>query len=201
MMKKHFFAILALVGMTGLSHGAVIIFSNQNIPIPSTFVGVYVDLETGSNGAVGFAGADINLFFGGEAMSNDADPTVSTPSTQFLRTGSGFQDSARNSALNSAVDAASSFFSSGYGESGGINDHLNTEFTAGTKGYLGFTTIIAGSTTVYGFMEVTLTANGAGIIHGWQYEDTGGAINVVPEPSVGLFSLLSLCILAIRRRR
>ncbi len=50
-------------------------------------------------------------------------------------------------------------------------------------------------------MEVTFTPNtDGGTIHGWEYDDSGVAIEVVPEPSTGLLFLLGMG-LCLRRRR
>ena len=55
--------------------------------------------------------------------------------------------------------------------------------------------------TAYGVMEVTFTPNtDGGTIHGWEYDDSGVAIEVVPEPSTGLLFLLGMG-LCLRRRR
>ena len=95
-------------------------------------------------------------------------------------------------------------FSSDFGASGSPNDHLGTDpgqFEPGEPGFLAFSLELDSGPTAYGVMEVTLTPNtDGGTIHGWQYDDSGEALIVVPEPSTGLLFFLGLG-LCLRRRR
>ena len=185
------------------SHGAVVAFANQNISIPSNFEGIYVNLETGATSTAPATGYDINFFFGGLGISNDADDAAGAPSVQFLRVGVGNFDAAKNSAYNDTIDGSSASYSTGFGGSGSPNSHLGggvNQFPEGSKGFLGFSLDIGGNTH-YGFMEVTLTNNGSGIIHSWSYEDVPNtAIVVVPEPSISLLGVIGLAALFRRRR-
>ena len=205
-MKLKVLAILTTLALAPVSQAALIAFSGVNVPIPTTFSGVYVDLVNNTTSTAPAAGAHLNLFFGGAGLSNDADAGAVVPSLQFLRVGTANNDAARNSPLGTVIDASSPSYSTGFGSSGSPNTHLGVgapSFIDGTIGYLGFTFDLSG-TPVYGFAEVTLTANGAGVLHGWAYEDTGAPITItspVPEPSAGLLALVSAGVLAMRRRR
>ena len=79
------------LGLAGPGKAVVVWSANVDIPIPTTFDGVYVDLDTGGGGspvATGtspFAGADANFFFGGFVVSNDGDLGLSSPTWQPVR--------------------------------------------------------------------------------------------------------------------
>ena len=51
------------------------------------------------------AGANINLFFGGAGISNDADAVATSPTLQFFRVGSNNNDAAKNLPLGTEMDA------------------------------------------------------------------------------------------------
>lgn len=200
-MKKKAILALLTVGSALTAQGAVVLVQDADIPIPTTFDGVYLDIETGLTGTSPFAGADINFFFGGEGISNDADLSVSAPSLQFQRDVGTFLGIAVNSEVGEVIDSSSTF-ATGFGASGNPNDHLGTgvdQFVDGERGFLGFS-LETGTGTVYGYLDVTLTDNTGGTIHGWSYESTGAAITVVPEPyAIGLLFLGMA--LGLRRRR
>ena len=201
-MKRTLFAAL-LAGVFSLStaSGAIVVFPDQNIPIPTTFIGVYVDLETGTDMTGPFVGADVNFIFGGAGLTNDAEPTVSTPTWQPVRSGTGNLDPVEDLAFGVTVDAGSTF-STGYGASGFPFPHI-PPFVNGVPGYLGFSLEIGGNTH-YGWMNVILNNDGTpGTILSWAYEDvpdTGIQVGI-PEPSGPLLGALALVGLALRRRR
>lgn len=207
MMKFKLLTALALLAIVPASQAAVVVFTSQNIPIPTTFTGVFVNLENATTSFAPVGGAHLNLFFGGAGISNDASGAL-TPNFQFVRVGTGNTDALRNSPTGTVIDSSTGSFSTGFGSSGSPNTHLGASapaFTAGVKGYFGFKfdVPVSGSNPsgiAYGFAEVTLTANGAGVLHGWSYEDTGAPITI-PEPSAGLLGVLALSLFSLRRRR
>ena len=149
-------------------------------------------------------GGDINFFFGGVGVTNDADSGASSPSLEFARTGTGTLDTAANLAPGTILGSGSGhLFASGYG---GSVDHLGATFTAGEPGYLGFV-LDDGGTSLFGWMEVTFTANTpGGLVHQWGYQTSGGPILVgsaVPEASESLVLMagLSGLLLGTRRRK
>lgn len=207
-MKKTFIPTFFLLCSAITSQAAVILYNNQEVSIPAAFEGVYIDLETGDTGAAAFLGADINFFFGGEGIGNDASlASVTTPSLQFSRSGTNFLDSAVSSNAGDLLGVNTIIVSSGFGGSGAPNDHIGvgpTQFGDGIRSYLGFTLDIEGDTH-YGYVDVTLTDNSAGgVVHGWAYEDqpdTSITITAIPEPSSGLLLMLSLAVIGMRRCR
>jgi len=188
---------------------AIVYFAGQEIPIPNTYAGVSVNLETGSNDTVlaGVAGGAVNLYFGGESFSNDADQTAGSPIFQPIRTGTANTDSPQNMAVNDVVDSSANVPANLYGVGfGGSDGHIGTQFTAGTPGYIGFSLELANNDLVYGWMRVTLQDDGVtpGLIHEWAYEDTpntGIEVGAIPEPSGVLLLVTGLTTLALRRRR
>ena len=208
-MKTLLATIITALAFTPLAHGAIAVFAAQDIPIPNTFEGVYLDLETGTTDSAPFEDADLNFFFGGSGISNDAGGVVAT--TQFLRTDTGFLDMALNVPIGSTIGPAptvfsvnTAAFSMGFGASGSPNDHLGMDlgqFEPGARGFLGFSVELDNGPTVYGVMEVTFTPNtDGGTIHSWQYDDSGATIDVVPEPSTSLLFFLGMG-LCLRRRK
>lgn len=198
-------AVLGLIATTASPGGAAVVtFLSQEIPIPTTFAGVSVNLETGavSNDLAGAPGADANFFLGGTGISNDADQTLGTPTWQPVRTGTGNTDPVDNLSFGTVL-ATASVTASDFGASGGTTSHF-LPFVSGASGYIGFTLELADTTLAYGWMRVTLQDdNTPGTIHEWAYQDDGTSIPVgaIPEPSHALLTVLGLAALALRRRR
>ena len=198
---------LAWAGLCSSASAVVVYFPGQNIPIPSNFAGVSVDLDGGgtSNDLNGLPNGDANFYFGGANISNDADVTNPNPTWQPVRLGTNQTSTVDNLAFNVSVVGPGSTYAVGGTTFGSSNDHVGTEFTNGVIGYIGFSLIPnGGGGPFYGWMEVTLNDDGnPGTIHRWAYDDTGAPIivGVVPEPGTGALALLGLAALAVRRRR
>ena len=205
---------LTILLPVGKGFGAIVFFgpnvipSWNEIPIPTTYAGVSVDLETGSssNDLSGVSDGAVNLYFGGQSISNDAEAAGTTARFQPVRTGTGNTDAVSNMSPGTSVSAAD-LYSVGYGNS---TDHIPAGgFTAGTPGYIGFSLVLpSNGELVYGWMKVTMTNDGTtpGVIHEWAYNDTPNApINVgegaIPEPSGVLMLAAGLGGIALRRRR
>lgn len=185
-----------LLGAAGPASGVIVYSGLQNIPIPTTFDGVYLDLDSGATGTAEFNGWDINPFFGGSAVGSSAD-------FQPAREGTGNMDTIIQLDLLDMIDS-SLFYSSG--ETGSSN-HLGApgNFQDGAEGYLGFRFVKNdASGPYYGWMRLTLTANTpGGLVHDWAWEDSGAAIpaGVVPEPTHLMLSLLGFTSMLLRRQR
>ena len=204
-MRTHTTSLMAAAALVAVSaasaSAAVISFANQDIPIPTTYAGVSVDLETGatSNTLKGISGGDMNFVLGGAGISNDADETASSPTWQPVRVGTGNTDILQNLGIGTEVGPGS-LTATGFG---GSTDNFTT-FTSGTRGYLGFSVVLEDATVAYGWTEVTLQSdNTPGMIHAWAYDDTGASIAVgaVPEPTHPLLLALGLLTSILRRRR
>lgn len=195
-------ALLLLFAFQLHAPGAVIYSGLKNIPIPTTFTGVYVDIDGGSTGSAPFVGWDLNPFFGGTAMAN-------SPSFQPERTAAGNLAAYLNVPFDAMIDGVS-LYATGFGGSGqNPNFHFGSnagQFQDGVEGYLGFRFLTNSSAgPYYGWMRVVLTNNTAGaVIKEWAYEDTGGGLRAgfagaVPEP--GGIWCLGICALGWSWRR
>jgi autotransporter-associated beta strand protein len=162
---------------------ADVIYSNlQDIAIPATFDGLYLNVETGAwntNMASPEAGWDINPFYGGRSVAN-------SPDFQPVRSGTGSDSPILNLSTGTTVSSGSVFSTftwdhdnnintpavPGYGGSQTLTG-MGGNFTAGQEGYLGFK--LNGSD--YGWMRVVFTNNSGGaLIKDWAYDNSGGAI-------------------------
>lgn len=193
-------SLLILLLSASVAHAAVIYSGVQNIAIPATFDGVYLNIDNGSTSTNPITGWDINPFFGGFGVANSA-------SFQPVRVGTGVEDALRNLDAGAYI-GSTSVFSSG---DGGSATHTGTDpgqFALGTPGYIGFRFLKDNSSgPYYGWMKVTFTANtSGGLIQSWAYDDSGGAIMAgsfltIPEP--GRVSLLAFGFIGMwmRRRR
>ncbi len=189
---------LALLITAPAARGAVVYSGLQNIPIPTTFDGVFVDVDTGGTSAAPFAGWDFNLFFGGVGMANSVN-------FQPVRISTSNDSAMLNLPTNTLINGASTF-SSGEGGSGDIgNEHLGSaanQFPEGVEGFIGFR-FTKNDTTgpFYGWAQVTLTANtSGGLIHDWAWENSGAGI-ATPEPGRLMLLVVGALCVVVRRRR
>jgi len=197
-------AAILVASFTSVASAALIHFPDQDIPIPTTFAGVTVDLESGlvSNDLAGFSAGDANFLLGGLGVTNDADEDSTAPSWQPVRSAASNTDPIVSLGIG-AVVSGGVLVGNDFGASGGSNSHFPA-FPSGTPGYIGFQLELDDATLVNGWMEVTLQDdNTPGIIHQWAFEDSGASIRVgqIPEPGQTVLSLLGLTLLALRRRK
>lgn len=167
-------ALLALL-LFARAASADTIYSNfQNLTIPNTQDGIFLDIDTSTTGSAAFTGWDINPFFSGEAIAN-------SPAFQPVRIGTSNLDRVLNLAPGTVI-SGSLTYASGFGGSGEPpNTHLGAgpdQFQNGVEGYLGFKfTTNGGSGTNYGWMRVKLALDLAiAKIMDWAYDNSGGAI-------------------------
>lgn len=180
---------------------AAIIYSGlQNIPIPTDFNGVFINVDTGAYGASAMTGWDINPFFGGAGIAN-------SPSFQPARTSTANDAPIVRLSFSDFVDAGLNY-STGFGGSGDPVSHLGTDpgqFTIGDFGYFAFQlTTDNNDGPYYGWMQAIFTdASTVGSIVDWAYEDTGSpiAVGAAPEPSRSILLMLGFMGLLARRRR
>jgi hypothetical protein len=136
-MKLSISNLIALSLLTvGGTLRADIVYSNfLDTPIATDYTGTDVTVGTGT----------LNLFFGGAGVANDAN-------FQPFRIGTGGSDTMKSFAFGDSIGSSSVYLASA-GGSGGSTNHLGTQFTVGTDGYLGFK--LAG--TNYGWMRADFT--------------------------------------------
>ena len=159
-MKANFRNSVALVtcALSG-SAAADIIYSNlQDIAIPTgNWTGVTVTVNGGT----------INPFFGGVGVANDA-------LFQPARIGTDPMATLLNLPVGTTLDASNGALKFATGV-GGSQDHLGTQFSPGTEGYLGFN-----SNGKYGWMRVVFTYDTAGaVIKDWAYDNSASGGSVI----------------------
>jgi autotransporter-associated beta strand protein len=175
---------------------ADVIYSNlQDIAIPATFDGLYLNVETGAwntSMAAPVAGWDINPFYGGRAFAN-------SPDFQPVRSGTTSSSPILNLAAGVTVGSGSvlsTFVQGATGETPGAPGYGSSQmltgsggsFTASTEGYLGFRL----NGTNYGSMRVVLTNNTSGAyIKDWAYDTSGASVEVGAIKQVGQDVILS----------
>lgn len=154
----------------------------QDIAIPASFDGVYLNVVTQQHSLAEFAGWDLNPFFGGLGIAN-------SPGLQPVRLGTGNEDSIVPLSFGSSINGSLTF-STDYGCSGAEDDsgHLGpgaSQFTDGQAAYFGFQ-LIRNNTVNYGWMQVTLTRDDStGMIQDWAYDTSGSAILTGATGNVG----------------
>jgi hypothetical protein len=184
---------------------AALIYSGpQNIPIPTTFAGVSLDLLAKSyffgEPAPDWSNSQVNFFFGGSGI-------FSGPRFLPVRAGTEATSMIVSLMIGDQVGPTSFFGPVGNGVS---EDHIglaSNQFASGAERFFGFRLDRTGNGEfVNGFMRVTLTnGNQAGVIHEWTYSDTVGetiTVGAIPEPSSAvLIGFSSTALLLLRRRR
>lgn len=183
------YTLLTSIGLLATSQLlAAINFSGiVDIPIPTDFDGVYLDIETGNIATSdSLPDWDINFIFGGEGIGTNSGFMP-------IKTGVTPTDPVRNLAFGTQIDFDSDFYG---GEFTGSSTHMGKgieQFASGTPGYLGFKFISdQTSETKVGSMHVTLYNDGnIGTIHSWSWEDEGDEFFVGAVPEASHFGLLA----------
>jgi len=154
---------MILLLASSLTASADVIYSNlQDLVIPTTFDGIYLDVESGANDTTGTIDWDLNLIFGGVGVFNSTD-------FQPVRETDAGNGTLSNLSSGAIVNALSTFDSSG--GTGASTDHMGDTFTAGAEGYIGFQ-LTSGN---YGWMRVVLDGSGSAFVKDWAYDTSGGS--------------------------
>jgi hypothetical protein len=198
--------VCILLLLSALPARAAVIYSGvQDIAIPNTFDGLYLNVMTGmftnTDPGAGPWSSDpwINLFFGGTVIgsSDHLRPVITGP------------DQIVNLPVGTLVDATDNF---ALGESGS-STHVGSGpglFPLGQESLIGFVIgSTGGGSPLYGWMRFIIRNTGSGTVKDWAYDNTVGAAipagftgtHFVPEPSRLVLLALGLLGAVTRRRR
>ncbi|WP_395736405.1 hypothetical protein [Prosthecobacter sp.] len=194
---------LALAPLPALQ-AAVVYSGVQDVSIPFTLDGVYVNVATGATSTTQPGTWDtapwINPFYGGTLIASNS---VLRPS---VVTGISGNERVLNLPSSTLIDAAQ-HFAAGYN---GSDSHIGAaadQFQTGSPGLLGFSFDLSGS-TYYGWMRMTPSNSSSGTVVDWAYEDTpntallaGITTSAAPEPQRLTLLLLASTSLLLRRQR
>lgn len=196
-MKNVFALSLAFLVMVPPSHGAVIYSGVQNLSVPQSPDGLYLNVYSGATEGgqpVSWNTAPwLNLFFGGVYIATD---------DLFLPVITG-GDQVVNLAVGTLIDGSSTFASA---ESGSAT-HLGggpLQFQLATPGYMGFAfRQNVGGPLYYGWLQFTINNASPGVIHDWAYESVSGVgiVTGIPEPGRALLLVFGACSAFLRRKR
>lgn len=199
-MRKLNFILLVFV-LAGSANAAIIYSGSKNILIPTTLVGVYIDIDRGGTVPEEGSGWDVNFIFNGEGIGN-------SQSFQTVATTIALDAPTLNLTIGQAVGSSSTFstpYPSGYSSSSTHIGNNPGQFVSSGEGFIGFKfTTNSSSGPHYGWLRVELSNTDAtGLVKDWAYENTVNSsiiVGAIPEPS-GLFLLSIGTAGAILRRR
>lgn len=197
--------VLSFFITASLGRAAIILWANQEIAIPNSSVGVYLNPATGethTSESVGFSNTAVNFFFRGQGI-------LSTEDFMPARVGTGRLDPIRRLYPGDLVNGTLTFGPQG---NGGSSGHVSTvpapdQFESGVPGYLGFQLDLnEDGQYVFGWMRVTFSSGAEeAAIHEWAYRTAPGQeiiVGVVPEPSTWVGGFLGACmVMAFQRKR
>jgi MYXO-CTERM domain-containing protein len=191
---KRFLLTLSLLFTASTAPAAVIYSGVQNILIPNTHEGVYLNIFTGATSASEPGDWNtapwMNPFFGGTAIGTSA----------LLRPIITGADQIENLAIPTLINSLKTYAAGESGSSTHIGMAAN-QFQIGTSGVMGFRFESGvGQPTLYGWLRFTPDYGSGAVIRDWAYEDSGAPLTI-PEPSRALFALLGMASLVFRRRR
>ena len=174
---------------------ATVVTFNPSASIPNTFAGIYVNFVTGQIGspAAAVPGFDFNPYSSGGTLSIYWGPAANGAGGVTTAIGSNIY---ADLAAGATVSSASPFSNL----ASGTNPNY---LTAGTH-ILGFR-FLNDATGIINYGYATLqTGGGTGFpatLISWSFENNGGAITVVPEPStVALLTISALALGALGLR-
>jgi hypothetical protein len=178
---------------------AVVVSFTTPISVPNTFNGVYINLLTGANATTTAAvpGWDFGPWGSSNTLSFffPSTPTASSGAVAASTSGPYL-----DLGVGSVISAASTFSAS-------AQNTATTAFQSTGTHIMGFRFFNESTSAInYGYATIQTTGplGFPATITGWSFENSGGAITVVPEPSTALmlsFGALALGAAQLRRAR
>ena len=192
---------LSLLFVPCACRAAVVYSGIQNISIPQTFGGVYLNIQSGATAFTEPMTWNtepwLNPFFGGIGMANGVllRPLV-TGANQIV-----------NIAPGGFIGIGGTYGTAPGGSSTHVGPALN-QFQPGATGYVGYRfQLTGGGPEYYGWLGMQVNNVGAGTIIDWAFQDVSGetvaagSISAVPEPGCAVFGIVLFGIGLSRRRR
>ena len=190
-------ALVGTAAMTSNAHAVVVTF-NTPISVPNTFAGVYINLLTGANAVSTAAvpGWDFGPWGSSSTLSFFFPATPANSSGAVAGSATGPYLSLP---LGSVISAASTFAVS-------ASNLQTTAFQTTGSRFLGFRFFNESTAAInYGYLTMNTTGplGFPATITSWSFENNGGSITVVPEPSTYAMMGLGLAglLFAVRRRK
>jgi hypothetical protein len=154
----------------------------QNLSIPQSLGGLYLDVVSG---------------------------TTSIGSSDLLRPNITGSSQVLNLAVSTVIDSSRTYAAAESGSTTHVGAG-GTQFQLGAQGLLGFVMQkTTGGPLFYGWMRIIIDNTGSGTLMDWAYEDNAGnsipagftGTTTVPEPGRAVLLLLGLMGAVVRRRR
>lgn len=167
---------------------ATVITNNINVAVPATFAGVYLNFQTGATG--GSAGAVPGFDFNPYAATGPLLAFYWGPAADG-NGGVGSGTTYSDLSIGTVVSSGSTFLNT-TGSAPAVNFR-----TSGTH-ILGFRFLNEATSVInYGYLRISTTATSGfpATVVSYSYENNGGAITVVPEPTTA--ALLAIAALVL----
>lgn len=196
-LNKHIAVAAAAAACVGAANAAVVYSGIVNMAIPFNVDGVYLNVETGANGAAGggVAGWDVNPY----GSSTTGVSLFAGTGTGYMRNPGAGTTTLRTNIAEGTEIGASSFF---YGSSVAVIGTGVGQWAANSSGIFGFKFLGGDGLTHYGWMRLAIGANaGTRSIVDYAYESTAATGLAAGVPAPGAVALMGLAGLVSRRRR
>ena len=197
-------SLIMLIAVPGSGMAALNYLDFQDISIPMSIDGIYINPLTGAISLTPPADLEtapwLNFFSGGTGIGSNSRIT---PVITSAPTGNG--DGIVLKVLSLQEIGTAMHYAQG---PNGSENHTGigaSQFQSGVPGYLGFAfRSTVGSPVNFGWLQLTVNSNGSGILHDRAYEtisDTSLLAGAVPEPSSCALLLFGTMCFAFSRRR
>lgn len=186
-LARHFFCAAAAATAMGTANAAVVLWS-VNLAVPSTSAGLYLNIATQTTSSTPIAGWDINPY-GATSLNFFASSAAPNPPSTYMRLEAGGGPSSLG--IGVVVGPSSTFVNNTTAVVSGTNVFNGWQLNA--INYFGFRFNhegLGGIRYGFGVMQVGATS-GSRTLVSVLWEDSGGAIAVIPAPGALAVGVLS----------